>query len=291
MNNCNGPEGQVAGNDSGLIVPESESFVLYRDGDCLSRRPHREPVREEIASFVVMMLGAPKVKVELNRQQLSLAVDQALKIYEQNAPRKDFDWYTFTTVPGQSRYKLECDIGIIREVVFGAGRCGPAGTYNAILGDNSVMPYVGGMFPGQSSSNRGGSVIPGMGSMTDWAIFKGYEELFTRMTGGEPSWDYAPDNALILYPNPQRALSVTVHYLQRQRNWQDVDYWIKRYALALAREMLGEIRSKFDRYVGPSGGTTLNGESLISRAKEEQATLEQQILDKFQITHMLPKVG
>ena len=43
--------------------------------------------------------------------------------------------------------------------------------------------------------------------------------------------------------------------------------------------MLGEIRSKYGSLPGPSGGITLNGDSLLARATEQQTELLRQIAD------------
>ena len=53
--------------------------------------------------------------------------------------------------------------------------------------------------------------------------------------------------------------------------------WIQEYAYSFAKRILGEGRSKFATLAGPSGGTTLNGTSLIAEAKEELEKLEDEL--------------
>ncbi len=53
--------------------------------------------------------------------------------------------------------------------------------------------------------------------------------------------------------------------------------WIRRFALALSKEMLGLIRSKFATIPIPNESVTLNGPSLVSEAKEEQASLRDEL--------------
>ena len=69
-------------------------------------RKKREKVREDIKDFVLVMLGAPVVKIELDMQNLDAAVDQALKIFQDYAPREYFEYYVFNTTPGKSVYEL-----------------------------------------------------------------------------------------------------------------------------------------------------------------------------------------
>lgn len=53
--------------------------------------------------------------------------------------------------------------------------------------------------------------------------------------------------------------------------------WIRRYALAICKEMLGQIRSKFSVVPIPGESVTLNGNELLSQAKEEQASLKEEL--------------
>jgi len=49
--------------------------------------------------------------------------------------------------------------------------------------------------------------------------------------------------------------------------------WIYEYTLALAKELLGLIRSKFKNFPIPSGELTLNGDDLIEQAREDKDSL------------------
>jgi len=60
--------------------------------------------------------------------------------------------------------------------------------------------------------------------------------------------------------------------------------WIRRFSLALAKETLGQIRSKFGVIPIPNASVTLNGDKLISSAREEQKSLReelQKVLDEL----------
>jgi hypothetical protein len=49
--------------------------------------------------------------------------------------------------------------------------------------------------------------------------------------------------------------------------------WIRQYALALATEMLGTIRSKFSSVPIPDSDLQLNGSDLVSRGREDKKEL------------------
>jgi hypothetical protein len=53
--------------------------------------------------------------------------------------------------------------------------------------------------------------------------------------------------------------------------------WIRRFALALAKEMLGQVRSKFGAIPLPGDSVTLNGTALITEGKEEQDKLREEL--------------
>lgn len=53
--------------------------------------------------------------------------------------------------------------------------------------------------------------------------------------------------------------------------------WIRRFALALCKETLGQVRSKFANVPIPGESVTLNGDKLISEGKEEQKDLREEL--------------
>jgi hypothetical protein len=66
--------------------------------------------------------------------------------------------------------------------------------------------------------------------------------------------------------------------------------WIRRFALALCKEMLGITRSKFGSIPIPGNDIQLNGSDLISQAKEEQSALRdelKEVLDELTYGKMI----
>ena len=55
--------------------------------------------------------------------------------------------------------------------------------------------------------------------------------------------------------------------------------WIRKYALALCKEMLGQIRGKFTSVPIPGESVTLNHSELLSQAKEEQQQLKDKLME------------
>ena len=69
--------------------------------------------------------------------------------------------------------------------------------------------------------------------------------------------------------------------------------WIRRFALALSKEMLGQIRGKLGGTVPiPGGSVTLNSADLLSQAKAEQEALRTElktVLDELTYEKLLTK--
>ena len=59
--------------------------------------------------------------------------------------------------------------------------------------------------------------------------------------------------------------------------------WIRRFALALSKETLGQVRSKFGNNVPiPGDSVTLNGSELLSQAKDEQDKLRTELKEQLE---------
>lgn len=66
--------------------------------------------------------------------------------------------------------------------------------------------------------------------------------------------------------------------------------WIRQYCLALAKELLGLIRSKFSTVPIPGSDLTLNGSELVSQGREDQEKMREQLnvlLDELTYTKLL----
>jgi len=55
--------------------------------------------------------------------------------------------------------------------------------------------------------------------------------------------------------------------------------WIRKYALALCKEMLGQIRGKFTTIPIPGESVTLNHSELLAQAKDEQQQLKDKLME------------
>ena len=62
--------------------------------------------------------------------------------------------------------------------------------------------------------------------------------------------------------------------------------WIRRFALSLSKETLGQIRGKFQTIPIPGESVNLNADALLSQAKEEQESLRTELKEMLdQLTY------
>lgn len=57
--------------------------------------------------------------------------------------------------------------------------------------------------------------------------------------------------------------------------------WIKQYALAICKEILGQVRGKLDSIPLPKGSVKLNSDSLLQQAAKEKEDLRKELMDKL----------
>ncbi len=260
-------------------TPACSSYVGPHDRK-IGPRKHREKVRENIKDYVLLMLGAPVIKIELDAQQLDLAVDQAMKIFEEYAGREYFDYYTFSTIPGKSVYKLPDDVGVVRNVFY---KEQASFAFQGSDMDGAIpLEYF---YPGGAySSMQGGMspVQPIWGKMGEWVLYKQYEQMFSRISSDIGGWEWISDLGHIkLYPVPCRPCKAMVHYLQKCKDWKEVTQAMQEGAYAYALIMLGNIRAKYPTIPGPGGGMSLDGEYMRNKGYELKDKWQEDLIYRF----------
>lgn len=241
-------------------------------------RPRRDLVIQQIKDYVLLMLGAPVVSLEIDDQQIDLAVKQTLKIMEYYAPREYFSYYQFNTTPGKSVYEMPPDVGYIRNVHY--KKTPELAFTSADLQGSIPIEYF---YPGGSYASIQGGLIdpiqPIWGSAGPWALQSGYTRMYTRMSSGLGGWEWVGDYRHIkLYPIPFRAHHVHVQYMQRCKDWDQVELAMQEGSLAIAKQMLGRVRSKFANIPGPGGGLQLDGQALLQEGNEEYKQWKQDLI-------------
>jgi hypothetical protein len=123
-----------------------------------------------------------------------------------------------------------------------------------------------------------------MGGLLTYELFAQYQELVGKMFGSFINFTWHPQShKLIIHQRPRGEESVMLQVYNTKPDFAIIDdvysgQWIKDYALANCKMMLGQARSKFGQIAGPQGGTQLNGTALITEAQTEMEKLTDDLM-------------
>jgi hypothetical protein len=126
-----------------------------------------------------------------------------------------------------------------------------------------------------------------MGGMGTYFAFASYQNLVGKMFGSFINFDYNPTSKKLRIAQRPRTEESVLAWMYNYRPdfnlFQDnyAGIWIKDYALANAKVMLGEAREKFATIAGPQGGTTLNGTALKSEGNAMIEKLDLELTNNF----------
>ena len=99
-----------------------------------------------------------------------------------------------------------------------------------------------------------------------WVEFRTAEDAFTEESDRKYGADGVNNMNTLPFPNVPYQ---NINSIGKQ--------WCRRFALSLAKETLGQVRSKLASIPIPNNEITLNGPALVSEAKEEQANLRTEL--------------
>jgi hypothetical protein len=275
---------KASGADCGvgnLNCTGSDSAVICCDEKTIGPRPNRKNLRSQIHDYILLKLGAPALEIELDEQNLDVAIDEALDVWEDYAPKDFYQYYTFQTIPGKSVYEMPPDVGHIRGVHYKE-----MANFAFQASDLDGAIPVEYFYPGGAYSSIQGGLIdpiqPIFGRMGEWTLYKQYEQMYSRISSNLGGWEFVGGhNHIKLYPIPCKPQYAIVHYLQKCKDWECNIQAIREGALASAMIMVGHIRSKFQNIPGPQGGTVLNGQDMLQRGQDMWDKWEERLIYRY----------
>lgn len=275
------PRGGSACGTGNLNCEARDSAVTCCDESVIGARSKRENVRQQLHDYILLKLGAPVLEIELDEQQIDLAIDEALDVWEDYAPRDFYQYYTFATTPGKSVYEMPPSVGHIRQVYY--NEMANFAFQSSDLGGSIPVEYF---YPGGAYSSIQGGMIdpiqPIWGRMGEWQLYSQYQQMYSRLSSSLGGWEWVGGrNNIKLYPIPCKPQHVIVHYLEKCKDWECNYQSIREGALASAMMMVGEIRSKFQNIPGPSGGTVLNGQDILQRGRDMWDKWEERLIYRY----------
>lgn len=247
--------------------------------------PTSDAKRADIIDYIRMRLADGIVDVELDLEHYNMGINQALIKYRQRAANSVEESFAFLDLlPETQEYILPKEIMNVR-AVYRRGIGSVTGTTAS-----QFEPFASGFM------NTYMLVAGRVGGLTNYELFVDYQKLAMKMFGGFMNFTYNKTTHKLTIvrkmpfgygghsnggtQNPFE--SVLLHIDNTKPDsmlLSDVTAfpWIQDYAYSFCKMILGEARSKFSQIAGPQGGTSLNGDTLKSEAKEEMLKLEEDL--------------
>lgn len=264
--------------NSGAEEPISDNLTTHKfrgelNPDDLNKNTLEQTVEfnsfeETINSYVRAQLGEPVIRVELTPFQIKTCIDEALTKLDHHTPNWAKQYAVFNATAGVSLYEIPQWLARnLQYVVFKKSLLAiqaQAGTlefdfFIKYFQDNFLFHNFG---------------------ISDYYILQSTMEMTRKILGQEGSWEVINGKYLQLTPKPSvDDEKVILEYRAIDTDtiapaWRN---WAQKYALACAKVILGNIRSKYKVLPGPAGGAQLNGEALIAEGREDKKLLEDEL--------------
>ena len=222
---------------------------------------------ETVKDFALSRLGHPVVRVELTPFQIKTCIDEAVTELSYHAPLWSRNYATFEASNGVGIYELPPHI---------------ANNFTYCLYKKGLMTSN---FPAESfESDAFISYFTGYqqglySNIADFYLLQQSLETMRKVLGNEGAFEIVNNRYLQLYPVPSTAETVIIEYRAINTNTINPAYlnWLQKYSLAVAKGVLGEIRSKYSSLPSPGGGAVLNGKELLVASEKEKEKLHEEL--------------
>jgi hypothetical protein len=230
--------------------------------------------RNKAQKFIELSLGGGMVDVELDKEHYDMAIDKAVSKYRQRSSRAvEESFMVLTLEPEVNEYVLPDEVIEVRNVY----RQNSGGVSSGGSGATGFDPFEAGYLNMYLLS------YAKAGRATTFELYMGHRELLATMFGAYVTYNFSNTSKRLSlhrrFNSEEQVIIHTYNYRPDEELLADTSSapWIKDYALAHAKMMLGQARSKFAQLAGPQGGVQLNGADLITQAQAEIEKLEEDL--------------
>jgi len=227
-----------------------------------------ESTRQPVIDYIKAMLGDGMIDIELDPIHYNTAIERAFAKYRQKSSNSVEESYAMLTLEQDvNEYTLAQEVIEVRQIFRRSVGSRTGGGDGGSLFEPFNLAYSNTYL--LSSSNMGG--------LATYYAFASYQKMVGKMFGSEINFTWnSQSKKLTIMQRPRGEESVLIWLYNSRPEFailSDVNagLWIKDYALAQCKVILGEARSKFAQIAGPQGGTQLNGDALKA---EGQAAIE-----------------
>ena len=231
--------------------------------------------KQEVFDYVHTSLGGGMVDVELDPVHYETALKDALDRFRQRSDNSVEESYMFLPlVKDQNDYILPNEVIEVRQIYRRSIGSRSGGGDGGTLFEPFNLAYT------NTYLLRAGAT----GGLATYFAFASYQELIGKLFGSFIQFHFDVATKKLTITQRPRADNETV--LMHTDNFRpDITLfkdvyakpWIRDYALAVSKTMLGEARGKFNTIAGPQGGTTLNGAELKQQGLADMERLDTEI--------------
>jgi len=235
-----------------------------------------ETEKQKVVEYIRAMLGDGMIDVELDPIHYNTAIDRSLMKYRQrssNAVEESFGFLTLQT--DVNEYTLAPEVMQVRQVFRRSIGSRTGGGDGGTLFEPFNLAY----------SNTYLMSSTGIGGLSTYYMFASYQKEVGKMFGSFINFDWNPTYKRLRITQRPRGEENVLLWMYNQKPdfalFQDTysGIWVKDYALANCKVMLGEAREKFATIASPQGGTQLNGTALKAEGKAEMEMLEMDLIN------------
>jgi len=228
---------------------------------------------QTIKDFILARLGYPVVRVELTDFQIKSAIDESITHLDYHAPFWCTQMAAFETSAGVNAYMLPLHIA------HGLSYC----AYKKSL--LSIQNMAGSLEFDFFIKYFQDNFLFSNFSVSDFYLLQTHLEMVRKILSQEGSWDIINGNILQLYPTPTytgETVILVFRGLDTATMHPYYKNWIQRYALAVSKGILGEVRGKYSSLPSPGGGASLNGAALSQQSEQEKEKLKEELLSEIE---------
>jgi hypothetical protein len=226
--------------------------------------------KQAVYDYCKAMLGDGMIDVELDPTHYETALNRSLAVFRQRSDNAVEESYIFLNLlPDTNEYILPKEIQQVRQIFRRSIGSRTGGGSGGTVFEPFNLAYTNTYL--LSSTNMGG--------LLTYELFSQYQELVGKMFGSFINFNWNPQSRkLFIHQRPRTEESVMLLVYNIKPDFSIIDdvyagQWIKDYALANCKMMLGQAREKFAQIAGPQGGSALNGAAMKSEATAEMDKL------------------
>jgi hypothetical protein len=231
----------------------------------------RNKIKNDTIKQIRLLLGDGMIDIELDPEHYDLSVDIALqKIRQRSENAVEEDFYTIQLKKDVDEYTLPTEITEVKRIHH---RSFGHGISAGVDMDPFELAYANSYF---FMNNH-------VGGISTYELFAQYRETLNRVAATDIQFIWRPNSHKLKLLRRMRADEIVLlHvYLERPDDQLLTDpylqSWLRDYALAYCKKMIGEARSKFATLPGAQGGVSLNGETMKADAMTDIDKLENEL--------------